>query len=143
MVFNEFICVFRRYCELEQEDVAAAARIPLETYLDYEYGLADPSNEELQRIAAVFGLEERVFELGIEPIRKTYEMFEPRPADENIFETAEDLEKVRLLVNKLSPDEARLVLFYRSADSEHKSIIAKAAADSLCGMGGCLQDEID
>ncbi len=142
-MFNEFICIFRRYCELSQEDVANAARIPLEKYKEYEYGLNDPDSETLRRLAAVFGLKESVFNLGIEPMQKTLEMFEPKAPDENIFKTPEDRASVRLLVNMLTKDESRLLLLYRTASRKQKNKIMKTAMQSLSCMDAVTEAEID
>lgn len=142
-MFNEFICVFRRYCNLSQEDVARAARIPLEKYREYEYGLDDPDSETCTRIAKIFGLDESVFKLGIEPMQKTLEMFEPKYPDESMFKTPEDRANVRLLVNMLTKEEARLLLLYRTASRKQKNKIMKTAMQSLSCMDAVTEEELD
>ena len=124
-MFNEFICLFRRYCGLSQQEVADAAGLSIEKYRSYEYGLADPDEEALSRLSRVFGLKESVFNLGVEHIQKTFDMFEPRYADDNIFATAEDKAKVRLLLNMLEEDETRLILMFRTATDEQKKEILR------------------
>ena len=104
-MFNEFICLFRRYCGLGQQEVADAAGMSIEKYRSYEYGLADPDEDALNRLSAVFGLKESVFSLGAQHVQKTFEMFEPRYADDNIFASAEDKAKVKLLLNMLEDEE--------------------------------------
>lgn len=142
-MFNEFINLFRRYCGLSQQDVADAARISVEKYRSYEYGLADPDEETMRRLAKVFGLKDSVFELGIEHLTKTFEMFEPRYADDNIFKTAEDKAKVKLLVNMLEDDETRLLLLYRTASSKQKNIILQAAMQSVTNTDATVEDAIN
>lgn len=142
-MFNEFICIFRRYCNLTQEDVAAAARIPLDRYREYEYGLDEPDNETLKRLAKIFGLEESIFSLGIEPISKIVAMFEPKSPDENMFRTAEERENVKLLINMLSKDEARLLLLYRTASRKHRNRIMQTALKSMSAIDAVTEDEID
>lgn len=142
-MFNEFINLFRRYCGLSQQDVADAVRISVEKYRTYEYGLADPDEETLRRLAKVFGLKESVYELGIEHMAKTFEMFEPKYADENIFKTAEDKEKVRLLVNMLEEDETHLLLLYRTASSMQKNIILQAAMQSVSNADATVEDIVN
>lgn len=127
---NEFICIFRRYCRLSQEDVAKAARIPIGKYREYEYCISEPTAEESKRIAAVYGLSEKDFNLGVESFKKTFTMFEPKSADLTLFETQEDMEKVKLLVNCLTDEEAKLVLFYRTASEDYKSQIMSLAQKS-------------
>lgn len=127
---NEFISIFRRYCKLSQEDVAKAAKIPIGKYREYEYCISEPTAGESKRIAAVYGLSEEVFNLGMESFKKTYTMFEPKPVDFSIFETEEYIENVKLLVNCLSDDEAKLVLFYRTATEEYKTKIMALAKKS-------------
>ena len=128
-MFNEFICLFRRYCGLGQQEVADAAGMSIEKYRSYEYGLADPDEDALNRLSAVFGLKESVFSLGAEHVQKTFEMFEPRYADDNIFATAEDKAKVKLLLNMLEDEETRLVLIFRTATDEQRAEIMKFVSE--------------
>lgn len=128
-MFNEFICLFRRYCGLGQQEVADAAGMSIEKYRSYEYGLADPDEDALNRLSAVFGLKESVFSLGAQHVQKTFEMFEPRYADDNIFASAEDKAKVKLLLNMLEDEETRLVLMFRTATDEQRAEIMKFVSD--------------
>lgn len=129
-MFCEFINLFRRYCGLKQQDVADAAGLSLDRYRAYEYGLESPDDETLRKLEKVYGLKESVLDMSAEQREYTFAMFEPRYADDNIFATAEDKAKVKMMVNLLDDDEERLLLLYRTASEELRLRIMQTALNS-------------
>lgn len=127
---------------MSQETVAAAARMPLNHYRDFENGDAEPTEDEYKMLAKVFGLSPDAFKVNLKPMLKTIEMFEPN-FDDNIFKTQKDREYTKLLVNMLSSDEVRLLTYYRTANSYFKNKMMAVAENSASFYDSVTEEYIE
>ncbi len=139
---NEFLRIFRRYCELSQEAVASAARISLEKYKQYEYGLDEPDKETMKRLLLVLGLPDSIEDLEFGTYDKSFEIFAPKKIDANMFKSTERCRQARLLINLLSEKEKQLVLLYRTASLKYKNKILSTALKSLSCADQIAEDNL-
>ncbi len=114
---NGLIKVLRMYSSADAETVAATAGIPLARYKRIENEEEMPTESELERIAAVFGISTDFFSDDFPDrfvLRQTL--------DETVFVTEELREQMKLRMTELSPLEKQLVMFIRRTDNRDETL---------------------
>ncbi len=117
------IRVLRRYSSVDEKTVAEALGISLARYKKIEIGEEEPTPDEIQKLAVIFGITPEFLTGESEPeqlfaLNQTFE--------ESVLQSEELREAVKLRVTDLSLEEKKLIMMIRGAENS-----AKAVADAI------------
>lgn len=123
-MIDGLIKAFRMYCRIDTKTAAEATGIALYRYKKLEAGEAIPSDKELEKIAALFGVNEDILNGNIDE----NDFFGLRqPIDENLFASEDLRAQMKLRITDLTPEEKKLILLIRCCDNSDAVI-----HDAIC-----------
>ena len=117
------IRMLRRYSSVDEKTLAEALGISLVRYKKIEAGEEEPTSQEIEKLAVIFGVTPGFLsgEAEAEQLFALQQTFE-----EGILQSEELREAVKLRVTDLSLEEKKLIMMIRGAENS-----AKAVADAI------------
>ena len=123
---NDDLRILRMYCNLDAEEIAKLASVPLERYLRFENGEDALTEAEEKKLSSIFNLKDNKIENTID---KTDKFNVNQELESYLFpeQGVTDFSKVQL--TDLSPVEKRLILTLRQC--KHKNNVVEKIFDII------------
>lgn len=114
---NEMYRLYRLYCQFSVEDVARVTKIRKNRLTEIETGKAEPTEVELEKLAALYNISLDRMKLGF---NDNFTTIIKQPADYSFYNSDSERDFVIMSITSLTEDEKNLIMMYRTSDNKDK-----------------------
>lgn len=114
---NEMYRLYRLYCQFSVEDVARVTKIRKNRLTEIETGKAEPTEVELEKLAALYNISLDRMKLGF---NDNFTTIIKQPADASFYNSDSERDFVIMSITSLTEDEKNLIMMYRTSDNKDK-----------------------
>lgn len=114
---NEMYRLYRLYCQFSIEDVARVTKIKKNRLTEIETGKAEPTEVELEKLAALYNISPDRMKLGF---NDNFTTIIKQPADASFYNSDSERDFVIMSITSLTEDEKNLIMMYRTSDNKDK-----------------------
>ena len=114
---NEMYRLYRRYCQFSVEDVARVTKIRKNRLIEIETGKAEPTEVELEKLAALYNISPDRMKQGF---NDNFTTIIKQPADYSFYNSDSERDFVIMSITSLTEDEKNLIMMLRTSDNKDK-----------------------